>query len=84
MNEGCGDISLDGLETKDAREDEHDANRGPLNNRGPCFEEVNTLFLTVTASTESSFELFDTAIRESFAFECPCGRKDIHLGSSRD
>ena len=84
MDEDCGDVCLDGFETKYAREDEHDSNCGPLDDGRPCFKEVNAFLLMVTMGTKSSFELFDMAVRESFTLESPGGWEDVHFRGSGD
>jgi hypothetical protein len=52
-------------------------NSGPLYNWAVGFEEVNSLNLLVSTSTEMSLELLDSTIWVLFNFECPGGRQGI-------
>jgi hypothetical protein len=80
MDESRSDVSLSRVKVEHCGENHHESDSGPLDNRRPCFEVINAFNLTITASTEASLELLDSAIRESLAFECPGRWEDVHLG----
>jgi hypothetical protein len=55
-----------------------------LDDRSPCLEEINTLYLPVATYAKTGFELFSKAVRETLEAESPSAGKYVHPGLSRD
>ena len=78
MNKGSHDVSLSRDQLHVGGQDHHGMNSGPLDDRSPCFKEVNAFDLHVTSQTEAGLEFLGYSIGKTLEAEGPSAGKDIH------
>ncbi len=77
MDECRGYVTLDKNEIQCGRQNHHNANRWPHNNRCPSFKIVNSFYLSVPSCTKVCFKFLDTTIQVMLDFEGPRAWQDI-------
>ncbi len=77
MDECRGYVTLDGDEIQCGRQNHHNANHGPHDNRCPSFKTVDSFCLSVASRTKVCFKLLNTTIQVTLDFESPRAWQDI-------